>query len=125
MPLPRSLAKVNKRITNRIMIRLAARPPFAALHHVGRSSGRDYRIPINVFPTHDGFVFALTYGPESDWVKNVLAAGGAELEYGGERIGLTSPRFVGAAAARTAVPGGVRLFLRLLRVSHFLEMSRV
>ena len=30
-------------------------------------------------PGRDGYLLALTYGPDSDWVKNVLAAGGCEL----------------------------------------------
>ena len=91
MPFPRWLAKVNKRITNRYMVELADQPPFAALHHRGRTSGKAYRIPLNAFPCDDGFVFALTYGSGSDWVKNVLAAGEAELEYAGERKQFDKP----------------------------------
>jgi hypothetical protein len=54
-----------------------------------------------VFPAQDGYVFALTYGPDTDWVKNVLAAGGCELRTRGRAIRLTcittSP---GATSAR-------------------------
>jgi len=34
------------------------------------------------------------YGPRSDWVRNVLAAGAARLRMGGKEIELESPRIV-------------------------------
>ena len=37
-------------------------------------------------------IFALTYGPDGDWVKNVLAAGGCELDTRGRTVRLVSPR---------------------------------
>ncbi len=48
--------------------------PFALVRHVGRRSGKQYETPIIVQPVDDGFVFELTYGPEVDWYKNMLAA---------------------------------------------------
>ena len=45
-----------------------------------------------MFATEDGYLFALTYGPDTDWVKNVLAAGGCELRTRGRAVRLTSPR---------------------------------
>jgi deazaflavin-dependent oxidoreductase (nitroreductase family) len=124
MPLPRFITKVNKAVTNKALIRLSGRPPFAALEHVGRSTGRRYRIPINVFPSGDEFVFALTYGPDTDWVKNVLAAGMAVLEYDGDTIQLEDPQMAGWTAAGKALPGPVRALLRLIGVRDFLVMRR-
>lgn len=124
MPFPKLLTRVNKAVTNRVMIHMADHPPFAALRHVGRSSGRRYRIPINAFPTESGFVFALTYGRDTDWVKNVMAAGRADLDYGGETISLSNPRFVGNERASAAIPSTARLLLSLLHVDEFLELSR-
>jgi hypothetical protein len=46
---------------------------------------------VNVFRAGDGYVIALTYGPETDWVKNVLAAGGCELRTRGQTIPLGAP----------------------------------
>jgi hypothetical protein len=48
--------------------------------HRGRRPGRRYRTPVNVFATEDGYRFALTYGPDTDWVRSVLAAGGCEQQ---------------------------------------------
>lgn len=87
MPGGRRLARFNRRFTNALTIRFAARAPgFGIVTHRGRRSGQLYRIPINVFPRGDQFVVALTYGPGADWVKNVLAAGGATSRRAAERI---------------------------------------
>ena len=67
-------------------------PGFGVVIHRGRRSGREYQTPVNVFAAEDGYVLALTYGPDTDWVKNVLAAGGCELRTRGRAIRLVSPR---------------------------------
>lgn len=125
MPFPRWLAKVNKRITNRYLVKLVDQAPFAALHHRGRRSGKAYRIPLNAFPCDDGFVFALTYSSRSDWVKNVIAAGGAELEYAGERLLLTDPCLVTRDEVHRCLPASTVLPLGLLRIREFLTMRRL
>src|ERR1700722_4288185 len=72
----RWVAAFNLAVTNRITSRFAARlPGFGILTHVGRRSGKVYRTPVNVFRAQEGFLIALTYGRESEWVKNVIAAG--------------------------------------------------
>jgi hypothetical protein len=75
------VAAFNLAVTNRITSRFASRlPGFGILTHVGRKSRRLYRMPVNVFRVPEGFLIALTYGRESEWVRNVLAAGGCQLE---------------------------------------------
>ena len=102
---------------------VAARfPGFAIIGYVGRRSGRPYRTPINVFHRDGDYVFALTYGPDVQWVRNVLAAGSAELEERGRIVTLRDPRRISDPAA-SLVPLLVRPFLRLMRVTEFLRMS--
>jgi deazaflavin-dependent oxidoreductase (nitroreductase family) len=91
MPLPRWLARINKRVVNPGEIRRGVRP---VLIHVGRSSGRTYRTPLDAHPVLDGYLFIPLYGPRTDWVRNVLAAGTARLSIGGEEMRLASPRMV-------------------------------
>jgi deazaflavin-dependent oxidoreductase (nitroreductase family) len=91
MPLPRWLARFNKRVINRIEIRRGVRP---VLLHVGRSSGKSYSTPLDAHPIDGGFLFIPMYGPRTDWVRNVLAAGEAKLRIGGEEQELVSPRLV-------------------------------
>ena len=92
MPLPDRLARVNRVATNPLVRRVAGRLPFfAVVEHTGRATGRSYRTPVMAFRTPDGFVIALTYGPDVDWARNVLAAGSATLEHRGLHIHVTEP----------------------------------
>ena len=91
----RWVAAFNLAVTNRITGLFAARlPGFSILTHVGRKSGRVYRTPVNVFRTPEGFLIALTYGRESEWVKNVMAPGGCQLETRGVLHQLSQPTIV-------------------------------
>lgn len=124
MPFPRTLARFNRRVTNRVARRVAGRvPPLAILEHRGRLSGTTYRTPVMAFPAGDGVVIALTYGPETDWVRNVLAAGGCEMEQGGRRVRLTDPRLT-HGDPDPSLPAPVRLALRLLRVRDGMRLGR-
>lgn len=77
----RWVAAFNLAVANRITSPFATRlPGFGIIIHRGRKSGRFYRTPVNVFEAADGFLVALTYGQDSQWVRNVLAAGGCQLE---------------------------------------------
>jgi hypothetical protein len=72
----RWLARFNIAVTNRITSLFAGwLPGFGILTHVGRKSGKVYRTPVNVFRTPNGFIIALTYSSQFEWVKNVLVAG--------------------------------------------------
>ena len=123
MPTRRSVARFNRRFTNPLFLRVAGRlPGFAIVDHVGRKSGRAYRTPVNAFRTDDGYIIALAYGSESDWVKNVLAAGSCELETRGERARLIQPRVVTDPSRRWA-PFPVRFVLGLIGASQYLKLT--
>jgi deazaflavin-dependent oxidoreductase (nitroreductase family) len=91
VPYPRWLAKINKRVFNPRQIRKGEYPVVA---HVGRTSGRSYPTPLDAYPTKTGYVLVARYGPKSDWVLNILAAGTATLRIGDEEHTLESPRLV-------------------------------
>src|ERR1700683_418712 len=91
----RWVAAFNLAVTNRITSRFAARlPGFGILTHVGRKSGKVYRTPVNVFRAPGGFLIALTYGRESEWVKNVVDAGACQLETRRAVYQLSAPTIV-------------------------------
>jgi deazaflavin-dependent oxidoreductase (nitroreductase family) len=96
-------------------------PGFGILAYRGRSSGKAYRTPMNVFRYGDEYVLALTYGSDVQWVKNVVAAGGCELVTRGRTIRLTDPRLF-VDPARRLMPQPVRFFLGLLRVTEFMRL---
>ncbi len=91
MALPRWLARINKRIFNP---REVKRGKYPVLIHVGRRSGNTFQTPMDAFETDTGYVCVVRYGPESDWVRNTLAAGGARLRLGEQEVELESPRLV-------------------------------
>lgn len=120
MPLPQALARANRKVTNRIARRFAGRlPPFAMIEHVGRKSGKMYRTPIMIFRSGAIFAIALTYGPDTEWVRNVRQAGTCELEYGGRHLTLIEPRIAPLAEA-PHIPLPVRLVLKSIRVDYVL-----
>ena len=123
MPLPRWVARFNRRVTNRVLGPLARHlPGFGVVVHTGRKTGRQYRTPVNVFPRPGGYVIALTYGLESEWVRNVLARGGCALETRGRTLRLTRPHLV-HDEQRRAVPAPLRLVLGVGHVSDFLDLT--
>ena len=76
MRVSRRVAAFNKRITNPAALRVVDRMPgLGILYHVGRRSGARYRTPLLVFDTTDGFALLVGYGPQTHWVRNVLAGG--------------------------------------------------
>ena len=119
----RWVASFHRAITNRIAIRFAGRlPGFAVVTNIGRKSGRLYRTPVNVFRESNGFLIALTYGRDSGWVKNIVAAGGCELETRGVRYQLSLPVVV-HDPSRQRFPRFVRIALGLIAANDFLELS--
>ena len=96
-------------------------PGFAIISHRGRKSGRIHRTPMNVFRDGDDYLFALTYSSNVQWVKNVLAAGEADLRIGDKTIHLTAPQ-VFVDPTRRLMPLPVRFMLGVMRVSEFLRM---
>jgi len=121
--LGRRMAHFNRRVTNRLTRPLARRlPGFGIVVHRGRKSGHQFQTPVNVFNASSGYVIALTYGVESDWVKNVLAAGGCELITRGRRRQLTSPEILHDDKQRL-VPRVLRPFLRFMRVTEFVRLE--
>jgi deazaflavin-dependent oxidoreductase (nitroreductase family) len=123
MPLPHSVARFNKRVTNHITGRLATRlPGFGVVLHTGRKTHRRYRTPVNVFQRGGKYVIALTSGPDADGLRNVLANGGCTLETRGRAVRLSRPRLF-HDERRRSMPALARLVLGLAHVSDFLELT--
>jgi deazaflavin-dependent oxidoreductase (nitroreductase family) len=123
VPFPRTLARLNKAGLNRLTRHTAPLTPgMGTVVHRGRRTGREYQTPVNVFRTGDGYLFALTYGPASDWVQNVLAAGACELRTRRRTIALTEPRLL-HDEKRAGIRPVERQVLRLMRVTDFLQLT--
>jgi deazaflavin-dependent oxidoreductase (nitroreductase family) len=97
--------------------------PFAIVRHVGRRSGKRYETPIIVAPVKDGFVIELTYGPDVDWHKNVVAAGGCTMIWHGKEYVIDKIEPVDTEIGRAAFSPAQQLILRLLRRKHFEKLA--
>jgi len=79
---------------------------------------------VNVFRTPTGFIIALTYSSRSEWLKNVLAAGGCELKTRGKTYHLSAPKVV-PDPARQQFPIPVRIVLRIVGADEYMELRTV
>jgi deazaflavin-dependent oxidoreductase (nitroreductase family) len=123
MPISKRVALFNKRVTNRVTRHIAFwMPGFAIVSHVGRRSGRLYRTPVNVFRDGERYVFALTYGADSDWVRNVLAAGGCAIETRRRTVELREPKQF-TDPTRHLIPIPARWILQTIDVNDFMALT--
>ncbi|MFE0020099.1 nitroreductase family deazaflavin-dependent oxidoreductase [Amycolatopsis sp. NPDC059021] len=124
MVIPKGVARFNRVATNRIAKYVVGwMPGFGIVVHKGRRSGKEYRTPVNVFRVPEGFVVALTYSPDADWVKNLLAAGTGEVVTRRRNYVVRDPEVV-HDGSRQAMPPVVRQFLGLIDVQDFLLLKR-
>ncbi|MEA2518368.1 MAG: hypothetical protein QOF49_448 [Chloroflexota bacterium] len=126
VPFARKIATFNNRVTNRILGPLVwYLTGFGKIEHIGRRTGRRHVSPMMAFRSSDRgcFAFALTYGPEAEWVRNVLVAGEFTFDsrWSG-RVALTAPRLI-RRPLRRPVPRFIGWILRLIRVDDFLEAT--
>ncbi len=118
----RRFAPVATHVVNPVMRHLAGRTPGSALLiYSGRKTGRSYKTPVNVFHRGHQYLFVLTYG-QSQWVKNVLAAGECHMRYKRREVHLINPEII-YDPAMTLLPWPVRFIGRVGRVTELLKMS--
>jgi deazaflavin-dependent oxidoreductase (nitroreductase family) len=123
MPAPRWLARFNLHVTNHFLGPLARHVPgMGIVVHTGRKSRRRYRTPVLIFRQGDRLTIALTYGRESQWVLNVVASGGCDLETQGRTLRLAHPQLL-HDEHRRLMPPFVRLVLGILNVTDFLQLT--
>lgn len=125
MPINSRVRYFNKRFTNHLTGKIAGKThsPIALLMHIGRQSGKSYTTPIMVERSQKGFIFALTYGPNVDWYKNVQAAGKCDLRWHGRDYNLQNPQRLDPISGRMAFPYPQRFILKMLGIADFFEME--
>ena len=68
-------------------------------------------------------MFALNYGPDVDWYRNILAAGAADLRWHGRDNRISQPETVDAATGIAAFPAPFNHVLRLRGNRDFFRMA--
>ena len=76
------------------------------------------------FSFDDGFVFALTYDRDVDWVKNLIASDNGILEYKGEKIDIRNIRHTSYDDMKDVFPLWFRFPLRIISLEHCITVER-
>jgi deazaflavin-dependent oxidoreductase (nitroreductase family) len=122
-----AVRRFNRAFTNPRAMKKAGTPGAYAsiVRHVGRTTGRSYETPVEAFAIDDGFIVSLPYGPDTDWLKNVLAAGSATIVDEGSTYRVDQPELVPTAVAAPHLPAKEQRNLRLFAVDRCLRVRRV
>jgi deazaflavin-dependent oxidoreductase (nitroreductase family) len=97
----------------------------SVIGHVGRVTGRPYETPVGAVATDDGFVIALPYGSNTDWLKNVLASGSAVIVDDGNTYEVARPEVVPLAVEALSFSPGDQRAHRVFGVEHCLRVRRM
>jgi deazaflavin-dependent oxidoreductase (nitroreductase family) len=125
-PVLDAVRRMNRSVTNPRVMRTAgsAGEQTSVIHHIGRKSGRAYATPVDVIPTRTGFLIALPYGKQADWLRNVLAAGSATVVTNGDRLEVDAPTIVATADVADIIPSRTMRTLRLFGVDECLHLEK-
>jgi deazaflavin-dependent oxidoreductase (nitroreductase family) len=126
-PLVLDTVRRTSRAMKPLALRSAGTPGAYAsvVRHVGRTTGRMYETPIGAVATGDGFVIALPYGPNTDWLKNVMASGSAVIVDEGTTYDVDRPQVVPMADAGHHFSPQDQRAHRMFRVDQCLRVRRV
>jgi deazaflavin-dependent oxidoreductase (nitroreductase family) len=122
-----AVRRFNRAVSNPQQMKSAGTPGAYAslLRHTGRTSGRPYATPVGAVATEDGFVIALVYGRNTDWLKNVLASGSATLVHEGRTYRVDQPEVAAIVEAAAYLSANDRRFHRWFGVDLCLRLRRV
>lgn len=83
-------------------------PGFAVIEHRGRKSGNPYQTVVRAFCKGPRLAVMLGHG-KADWVKNVLAAGEADVQLFRRNVHVTNVRIVPIGGDTSGLPWITRL----------------
>lgn len=122
---PRSLVKATEPIAKAFAGRRWV-PVWAVVHHRGRKSGTAYATPIAVVPTVDPtlVLIGLPWGRRTNWARNVVAAGVADITLRAAVLSTTSPRIIEPAEAAALAKPLFRPIVKRMPAALVLRRSR-
>ena len=118
-----AVRRFNRAFTNPKVMRTAGQPGSSAsvIRHTGRASGKQYETPVGVMEVGDDYLITLPYGTTADWVKNVLAAGAAEVVHEGRTVYVEEPELISVDEA-TGLPEKEARTQRLYGIDQMLRL---
>jgi deazaflavin-dependent oxidoreductase (nitroreductase family) len=100
------------------------RSSWGLLTHVGHRTGRVYQTSLGTNPYRDGFLLPLGYGPQTDWYRNLMAAGVCTLAWRGRTYQLERPKLISGPEAIRSWPLGSRIMLQLTGIHEFVWLHQ-
>ena len=114
---PRVGAGYVNRVVDPWLIRIGvldeSRGELGLVEHVGRRSGTTRLTPVHPVVTEEGYRIVVPLGVQSEWARNVLAAGGCRMQVGGTVHDLDAPALVSPAVVAD-IPGPISAFMEWL-----------
>jgi deazaflavin-dependent oxidoreductase (nitroreductase family) len=86
-------------------------PGITVITHRGRKSGRRLQTAVSAYRKGHTVAIMLGHG-KTNWVKNILAAGEADIRLGGRDVHLINPRIVEAGSNDPSLPLVARIAAR-------------
>lgn len=126
MDLPEPVAALAKTVNPYVEKLATGLPPFAVVHHTGRSSGAAYTTPVAAFAGRDPdsaeilAVVPLPWGSRTDWMRNILRAGSFTMTRGSAEFHVDLLRVLPAEEAVTILAPLPRQLLQALAVEECL-----
>jgi deazaflavin-dependent oxidoreductase (nitroreductase family) len=86
-------------------------PGVTVISHRGRKSGRNFETAVSAYRKGHTVAIMLAHG-KTNWVKNILAAGEADIRLRGHDVHLVNPRIVEAGTTDPSLPLMARVAAR-------------
>lgn len=116
MLFPAWVDRLQLRYMNPVARRVARfMPTFAVIAHRGRKSGKSYETVVQAYRKGNVLAILLGHG-QTDWVKNVVAAGEADVRRSGVVLHVTRVRVLPMGSRADGLPLAARLGVRRMAV---------
>lgn len=125
MVYPPAFERIQIKYMNPLVKRLArVMPGVAKIKHTGRKSGKQYETVVTPFRKGSTLAIVLGHG-KTDWVKNVLAAKEADVDFGSRTVHIVNPRIVPAGGDAEDLPFPARIQARKWECSSLTSRDRL
>lgn len=116
MVFPPWVERLQIKYINPVIGPLARRVPgFAIVKHRGRTSGTPYETVVTAYRKDNVLAVTLGHG-KTNWAKNVLAAGEADVQLFREQLHIVNPRIVPVGTDDESLPRIARIALKKVGV---------
>lgn len=123
-PVQRAVRRMNRAVLNPKALETAGTPGASAsiVRHRGRSSGTVYETPVGAYRADGAIFIALPYGTDTDWYRNLRAAGGGEVVHEGTTHPVGPPEVLPLSEILDLLSAGERRTFTTFKVDQVLKL---